>query len=74
MKVGNPRPVVIVHSEAFEILESITICLFTTDPAELPLFRLDVAPTGASGVRAFSRVMVDKVSTIPKTKLGERIG
>jgi hypothetical protein len=52
MKVGNPRPVVIVHSEAFEILDAVTICLFTTDPTALPLFRLDVAPTGASGLRA----------------------
>ncbi len=71
---GKPRPVVIVQSEAFEILDSVTICPFTTDPTELPLFRVDVAPTGTSGLRAASRVMIDKVSTIPKTKLGERIG
>jgi mRNA interferase MazF len=71
---GKPRPVVIVQSEAFEILDSVTICPFTTDPTELPLFRLDVVPAGANGLRAASRIMIDKVSTIPKTKLGGRIG
>jgi mRNA interferase MazF len=71
---GKPRPVVIVQSEAFEVLDSVTICPFTTDPTELPLFRLDVVPSGANGLRATSRIMVDKVSTIPKTKLGDRIG
>ena len=55
-KVGKPRPVIVVQSEAVEILDAVAICPFTTDPAELPLFRLDVAPTGASGLRAFSSV------------------
>jgi mRNA interferase MazF len=71
---GKPRPVVIVQSEAFEILDSVTICPLTTDPTELPLFRLDVAPTDTSGLRAASRIMIDKVSTIQKSKLGVRIG
>jgi hypothetical protein len=48
--------VIVVQSEAVEILDAVAICPFTTDPAELPLFRLDVAPTGASGLRAFSSV------------------
>jgi mRNA interferase MazF len=71
---GKPRPVVIVQSEAFEALDSIAICPFTTDRAELPLFRPDVAPTETNGLRAASRIMIDKVSAVPKAKLGDRIG
>ncbi|KAA5596258.1 type II toxin-antitoxin system PemK/MazF family toxin [Blastochloris sulfoviridis] len=71
---GKPRPVVIVQSEAFEVLDSITICPLTTDPTDLPLFRLDIEPTSATGLRAASRIMIDKVTTVPKSKLGERIG
>ncbi|NJO53602.1 MAG: type II toxin-antitoxin system PemK/MazF family toxin [Bacteroidales bacterium] len=71
---GKPRPVVIVQSEAFEVLGSITICPLTTDPTDLPLFRLDIEPTGATGLRAALRIMIDKVTTVPKSKLGERIG
>lgn len=71
---GKPRPVVIVQGQAFQAIESVTICPFTTDPTDLPLFRLDVAPSDTNGLRAPSRIMIDKVSTVPKSKLGERIG
>jgi mRNA interferase MazF len=71
---SKPRPVVIVQSEAFETLDSVTICPFTTDPIELPLFRLDIPATEANGLRSASRIMIDKVSTVSKAKLGERVG
>jgi mRNA interferase MazF len=71
---GKPRPVTIVQSEAFETLDSVTVCPFTTDMTELPLFRLDVSATPANGLRSASRIMIDKVSTVSKAKLGERIG
>ena len=35
---GKPRPVVIVQDDAFDPTDSITICAFTTDPTEAPLF------------------------------------
>jgi mRNA interferase MazF len=71
---GKPRPVVIVQDDAFDGLDSLTICPFTTDPADLPLFRIDVSPSEGNGLRAVSRIMADKVTTIPKAKLGVRIG
>jgi len=71
---GKPRPVVIVQSQAFEVIDSVTICPFTTDPTDLPLFRLDIEPTRATGLRTSSRIMIDKVSTVPKSKLRDRIG
>lgn len=71
---GKPRPVLIVQSDAFDALGSITVCPFTTDPADLPLLRLEVLPAQANGLRAASRIMIDKVSTVPRIKLGDRIG
>ena len=71
---GKPRPVVIVQGEAFEVIDSITVCPLTTDPMDLPLFRLEILPTTTNGLRTSSRIMIDKVSTVPKTKLGGRIG
>ena len=71
---GKPRPVVIVQDDAFDATDSITICAFTTDPTEAPLFRLAVAPNARNGLRAASRLMVDKITTVGKAKLGERIG
>ena len=71
---GKPRPVVIVQDDAFDATDSITICAFTTDPTEAPLFRLPVGPSERNGLRAVSRLMVDKITTVPKSKVGELIG
>lgn len=71
---GKPRPVIILQDDAFDQLNSVTICPFTTDPADLPLFRIAVAPSDGNGLRVLSRIMADKVTTIPKAKLGARVG
>jgi mRNA interferase MazF len=71
---GKPRPIVIVQDDRFDATSSITICAFTSDPTDAPLFRLVVEPSEANGLETVSRLMVDKVTTIPKAKLGRRIG
>ena len=71
---GKPRPAVIVQDDSFDATDSITICLFTTDSREMPIFRLLVEPTPGNGLRVSSRIMVDKVMTVRRTKLGERVG
>ena len=71
---GKPRPVVIVQDDAFDATDSITVCSFTTDPTEAPLFRLPVEPNERNGLRSPSRLMVDKITTVSKSKVGERIG
>jgi mRNA interferase MazF len=65
---------VIVQDDSFDSTRSITICAFTTDPTEAPLFRILVEPNDQNGLRASSRLMVDKLTTVPKEKLGERVG
>ncbi len=71
---GKPRPAVIVQDDRFEATDSITICAFTTDPTEAPLFRLAIKPSEMNGLRTASRLMVDKITTVPKARLGHRIG
>lgn len=71
---GKPRPVVIVQDDSFDSTDSITICSFTTDPTEAPLIRLSVEPNERNGLRSSSQLMVDKITTVPKSKVGERIG
>lgn len=71
---GKPRPVVIVQHRHFQTLDSVTICGFTSDPTDVPLFRVPVQPTAANGLEFPSRIMIDKVVTVPKTRLGRRIG
>ena len=71
---GKPRPVVIVQDEAFAALDSVTICPLTSDPTDLPLFRIPLLPQDDNGLRQESRIMADKITTVHKTKLGSRIG
>ena len=71
---GKPRPAVVVQGDAFDATSSVTICAFTTDETEAPLFRILVEPSDGNGLKKPSRLMVDKVTTVPKNKIGSRIG
>jgi mRNA interferase MazF len=71
---GKPRPVVIVQDDSFDATDSITVCAFTTDATDAPLFRLPVEPNQRNGLRAVCRLMVDKITTVPKARVGARIG
>lgn len=49
-------------------------CAFTTDPTDAPPFRLRVEPDEENGLREPCNLMVDKITTVPRSKLGEHIG
>lgn len=71
---GKPRPVIIVQDDGFDATASITICSFTTDPSDAPLFRLAVDPSERNGLLSPCRMMVDKITTVPKSKMGALVG
>jgi mRNA interferase MazF len=71
---GKPRPAVVVQEDRFTETNSITICAFTTNPTDAPLLRLIVTPSDRNGLRSASRLMVDKITTVPKNRIGDRIG
>jgi mRNA interferase MazF len=71
---GKPRPVVIVQDDSFDRTDSVTVCAFTTDATEAPLFRLAVEPNDHNGLRSTCRLMVDKITTVPKAKVGTQVG
>ena len=64
----------IVQEDRFSATSSITLCVFTTDPTDAPLLRMLVEPTDRNGLKSASRLMIDKVTTVPKTRLGQRLG
>jgi len=71
---GKPRPAVIVQDDRFDATKSITICSFTSSETDAPLFRLLIEANARNGLDAPSRLMVDKITTVPRNKLGRRIG
>jgi mRNA interferase MazF len=63
-----------VQDDSFEGVDSLVVCPFTSDGTEAPLFRLPVEPNPDNGLRAVGRLMVDKITAVPKSKMGQRIG
>ena len=71
---GKPRPALILQSDLFSTLGSVTVCLFTTDLLDAPLFRLTVEPSSSNGLQEVSQIMIDKIVTVPQKTIGPRIG
>ena len=71
---GKPRPVVILQADRFDRTDSITICGLTTTDIDAPLFRILIKSTKVNNLAAESFAMLDKINTVPRRKLGYRIG
>jgi len=71
---GKPRPAVIVQSDLFAATASVVVCPLTTDPSEAPIFRPLFEPTDENGLRRPCRLMVDKLTAVPRARLGRQIG
>ncbi|MGA8249507.1 MAG: type II toxin-antitoxin system PemK/MazF family toxin [Mycobacterium sp.] len=71
---GKPRPVVIIQDDRFDATASVTVVPFTTSQIEAPLLRLPVQPSDNTGLTQVSHLMVDKLTTIPRTSLTQRVG
>jgi mRNA interferase MazF len=51
-----------VRDNSFDATDSITVCPFTSDKTEAPLFPLPVEPNDRNGLRATCRLMADKIT------------
>ena len=71
---GKPRPALLVQDDAFEALPSVTLLPITSDVRDLPPIRLTIEPGPKSGLKRPSQVQIDKVMTVPRRKIGRRIG
>lgn len=65
---NKPRPAVIIQDDCFSETLSIAVCPLTSEPVEAPILRLLVEPTPENGLRNTSRLMVDKVTTVAKSR------
>jgi mRNA interferase MazF len=64
----------VVQDERFDVTASVTVCALTTHSSDAPLLRPVIQPSALNGLNAESRLMVDKLMTVPRTKVGARIG
>ena len=71
---AKPRPAIIVQSDRFDATLSVSICPLTTTLVETIHVRFAIKPTGSNGLLLPSYAMVDKISTVPRSKVGRFVG
>jgi len=71
---GKPRPAVIVQSDRYEAMESVTFLPMTSEVLPKQVFRITVTPTPENGLQTPSQIMADKCSTLPLPKVGKVFG
>jgi mRNA interferase MazF len=71
---GKPRPALVIQSDLFEALPSVTLCLVTSELRDAPIFRITVDPSAENGLRRISQIQVDKVMTVARARVGATIG
>ena len=63
-----------MQDNRFNATDSITVCPLTSDPTEIPLLRVPLDIQSGATLTQPSSIMVDKLTTMPRSKLGEHIG
>ena len=71
---GKPRPALVVRSDLFADVTTVTVLLLTSTLVEAPLIRIDVAPDATNGLRIRLQIMVDKATTVRREKVRPPIG
>jgi mRNA interferase MazF len=73
---GKPRPAVVIQGDVINQADpdSVILALMTGTLRDAPLLRLTVDPTSANGLHKPSQVMVDKLVTVRREKVGNTIG
>lgn len=72
--LGKPRPALVIQADQFSEHTSATVLPVTSMIVVAPLIRVAVQPDAKNGLQKSSQVMVDKVMTIKRDKIGTTIG
>lgn len=71
---SKPRPALIVQDDRFDATDSVTVLPLTTTAVNAPLLRILVRATATTGIRQDSYIMVDKLTTVRRSHVQERLG
>lgn len=71
---SKPRPALIIQDDRFDATDSVTVMPLTSTSVEAPMLRIPVAATETSGLRVDSRIMIDKLTTVRRSSVQERVG
>jgi mRNA interferase MazF len=73
---GKPRPAVVIQADVLNQVgsDSVILALMTDTLRSAPLLRLTIDPASHNGLKKSSQVMVDKLVTVRREKIGAAVG
>lgn len=71
---GKPRPALVIQADQYDELATLTVLPVTSTLVAAPLLRITVSPSVENGLRRPSQVMIDKVVTVKRDKVGQTFG
>ncbi|QGN34432.1 type II toxin-antitoxin system PemK/MazF family toxin [Microlunatus sp. Gsoil 973] len=71
---SKPRPALIVQDDVFDATASVTVAPLTSTLTEAPLLRIRIGPSALSGLERDSEIMIDKLTTVRRTNVANRLG
>ena len=71
---GKPRPALIIQSDLFIDTASVTVLPLSSHLINAPLIRVGIDPDTKNGLHKQSQVMLDKLVTVTRSKVGSVLG
>jgi mRNA interferase MazF len=71
---ARPYPAMVLQADAFDQHRSVVVLPLTHEIHDTPLFRISVPANEQTGLTQMAQIMVDKPTTIARSKLGYRTG
>jgi mRNA interferase MazF len=71
---GKPCPALVIQADDFTALPSVTVLPLTSEWHDWPVFRITLEPSPVNGLEKRSQIMIDKAVTVPRSKIGRRLG
>jgi mRNA interferase MazF len=71
---GKPRPALVIQSDLFDQLATVTVLPLVSSGRVRAITRVDVEPSEANGLFAPSQIVVHRPATIARAKVSRVIG
>ena len=71
---GKPRPALVIQANPFNEHSSVTVLPVTSNLVDAPLLRVPAQPSAKNGLKKSSQIMIDRVLTVRRDKVGAIIG
>jgi mRNA interferase MazF len=71
---SKSRPALIIQDDRFDSTDSVIVLPLTTTVVDAPLLRILLHATERSGIRQDSYLMIDKLTSVRRSSVQERVG